>query len=77
MSVTQFVNFRRMKQILLQLQSYGLNPYEWRIDRSSLVSPTERLRIHHKRDTHFCFSGRVTRHQNGRSKLIELSLSSL
>ncbi len=75
MSHTQIINFRFFKQLLVRLEEYGLNPYEWRIERQASEAGT--LRLCHRRDPGFQFKGRALLEKSGRVNWQELTLISI
>lgn len=75
MSMSQAKNFRFFIQLQRSLKSYGLNPYEWRLDRAATAA-TGRPALRHRQDENFRFSADWAI-QNGVAKYRTLKLISL
>ncbi len=58
MSQQQAVHFRLFKYLLVQLKNFGLNPTEWKIDRTSQLGENE-IYLVHKEDQQFKFVGNL------------------
>lgn len=76
MSKEQLVNFKFLKQLMNDLAFFGLNPREWRFERSAEVTRT-RLTLCHKGDRNFRLKGVVTSLPCGRNRFSELTVVSL
>jgi hypothetical protein len=71
------MNFRRLKCLILQLKSYGLNPNDWRIDRDSLGPHV--FGVHHRNDQDFKLVGflDLSGHDHSEIKLRNLMVASI
>jgi hypothetical protein len=80
MSTIQFQNFLAFRKLLAQLRAYGLNPYDWKIERTwNDAKEIDQLHfnLRHKADQEFRLSARSIRSSQGRLKLKSLALVSL
>ena len=75
MSVRQARNFRDLKALLEQLRSFGLNPRDWRFERSSLQR-MDRIELRHRMDQELRVQGRVRHTPNGRPDWAQLAFAS-
>ena len=76
MSAMQIQNFRLIKQILFQLRAFGLNPYDWRIERTGL-GLNSGLKIRHRTDEEFKLVVQWELAKEGKYQLTQLFLASL
>ncbi len=80
MSIIQFENFKRLKNLFRQLRSYGLNPRDWKLDRT-FWKPSElsdeQLHMYHRLDRDFRFRAHVATNTAGQILLQDLNLISL
>jgi hypothetical protein len=74
MSVTQARNFRELKGLLTQLRSFGLNPTDWRIVRSSLGS-ANRVELKHRLESELRVNGHIRPTKSGSPGWAQLSLT--
>lgn len=58
MSQQQVVHFRLLKFLLTQLKNFGLNPTDWKIDRSSHIGQNQ-IYLVHRDDQQFKFVGHL------------------
>lgn len=70
-------NFRAIKSLFRQLESYGLNPREWRIERNSLRNRLDKIEMRHRHDHEFRFQGRLDRSREGRTIIAQMTLISV
>jgi hypothetical protein len=70
------INFQTAQSLFRQLKSYGLNPYDWKIERTS-TAQVDSIRMQHRADEQFRFHGRVSRSETGELQLRHLALASL
>jgi len=75
MSKQQHKNFRMLKAFLKQLRGFGLNPYDWKIERSPEM--LDAIHMYHRNDKDFRFNGKLSRTANGELYLRHLALASL
>lgn len=61
MSIEQSNNFRKLRFLLAQLKTFGLNPYEWTISRRDIYDGV--LVMNHKYDREFSLLGHLTADQ--------------
>jgi hypothetical protein len=80
MSVSQRSNFILIRQLLRQLRSFGLNPYDWQIDRAT-TAPTNTsagvFNLCHRRDEAFKMRAQFEASQRGFARLQALRVVSL
>lgn len=76
MSGQQIKNFRLFKMLLRELKSFGLNPNDWRIERTTW-DPEGCFQITHRKDHQFCFRADWALSNETRAKLTELILMSI
>jgi hypothetical protein len=58
MSQQQIVHFKLLKLLLCQLRNFGLNPTEWKIDRTSQIG-TNQIFLVNRDDQQFQFLGNL------------------
>jgi len=75
MSQQQVVHFKLLKFLLVQLKNFGLNPTDWKIDRSSQLGENQIFLVN-KDDQQFQFVGNLGL-KNGILAWQNLSLISL
>ena len=75
MSQQQVVHFKLLKLLLVQLKNFGLNPTDWKIDRSSQLNENQIFLVN-KDDQQFKFVGNLGL-KNGILAWQNLSLISL
>jgi hypothetical protein len=76
MSVVQLENFRILKKVLMDLNRYGLNPYEWRFERTRDLN-NQVIYLRHREDRDFRLYGIVDKYRSGKITLRDLGLASL
>ena len=70
-------HFSFARSLLRQLQAYGLNPRDWRIDRASWNKRPGAFALCHRSDADFRFKVQYSEMNQGRMYLEKLSLLSL
>lgn len=70
-------NVQLIKGLFKQLQSYGLNPREWRVVRQSLDASLQKFEVRHRQENDFRFQGSVCRNHEGHMHLARLKLLSI
>jgi hypothetical protein len=75
MTNLQINDFQRSRKLILQLEAYGLNPNDWRVD-SDQTEPGV-LRVRHRHDSDFMLRGFLSRTRKGVMKLENLQVASL
>jgi hypothetical protein len=68
-------DLHRFKSLILQLESYGLNPNDWRIDREQIEPGV--VRVRHRKDSDFMLRGLLSRTRQGAMRLENLQVASL
>lgn len=75
MSKSEMKNFLLLKNLIRSLRQFGLNPYDWKLERSSLGSDS--IQVYHRQDTDFRLRGRIARSAQGELHVRGLRLISL
>jgi len=70
-------NFRTIKAFFKQLERYGLNPRDWKIERRSLDARLEKVEMRHRLDEEFRLLGRVDRTREGHPIIEQMTLISI
>jgi hypothetical protein len=75
MSQEQILNFKFIKALLKELKAFGLNPNDWRLERSS-KTPNGSFGIQHRKDADFRLIGQCIQRTGGGLAVRGLSVHS-